>query len=279
MNTKRQSVFFMDSESDSEPDAPLKAQNRTEQSYRSGESSLSRLELEIVRAQIQTIQFTPDKLCFSYGVLAVLMLSQISALWTKFIIGAAYNYQGKNSNDPKYDIRVAIPGFTYTRYSLVTGIYYSLTYGLTALFAGMLSDRFNRKTLLVIMGFLWNFTSYGNMLAYDFQMLAIMRMLFGFFSAFSTPICYSLIADYFPPQKRTFANACFTAASFLGIALSAASNILVDKIGWRFTYGICGTYGLISVLLVLLFVQEPERGRFEPKKQEVVDQTTALIQL
>jgi hypothetical protein len=52
------------------------------------------LELEIVRAQIQTIQFTPDKLWFSYGVLAVLMLSQISALWTKFIIGAAYNYEG-----------------------------------------------------------------------------------------------------------------------------------------------------------------------------------------
>ena len=94
MNTKRESVFFMDSESDSEYGAPLKAQNRTEQSFRSGESSLSRLELEIVRAQIQTIQFTPDKLCFSYGVLAVLMLSQISALWTKFIIGAAYNYEG-----------------------------------------------------------------------------------------------------------------------------------------------------------------------------------------
>ena len=96
------------------------------------------------------------------------MLSQISALWTKFIIGAAYNYEGKNSGDPKYDIRSAINGFTYTRYSLVTGVYYSLTYGLTALFAGRLSDRFSRKSLLVIMGFLWNFTSYGNMLAYDF---------------------------------------------------------------------------------------------------------------
>jgi len=44
------------------------------------------------------------KLCFSYGVLAVLMMSQISALWTKFIIGAAYNYQGDHTGYAKWDI-------------------------------------------------------------------------------------------------------------------------------------------------------------------------------
>lgn len=230
------------------------------------------MELEIVRAELQAIQFTPEKLCFSYSALAVLMLSQISALWTKFIIGAAYNYEGDNSGDPKFDITVAIQDFTYTKYSMITGVYYSLTYGMTALFAGRLSDRFSRKKLLVAMGFGWNFTSYGNMIATDFSWLAILRMIFGIFSAFSSPICYSLIADYFPPKKRTLANACFTAASFLGIALSTLSNILVDNLGWRYTYGICGTYGLVAVLCVLLFVQEPERGRFEPKKEEIIEE-------
>ena len=195
------------------------------------------------------------------------MLSQISALWTKFIIGAAYNYQGVHSGEPRWDITVAIQGFTYTRYSMVTGVYYSLTYGIAALFAGRLSDRFSRKKLLVTMGILWNFTSYSNMLATDFSWLAIMRMCFGLFSAFSSPICYSLIADYFPANKRTLANACFTAASFLGIALSTLSDILVGSLGWRYTYGVCGTYGLCVALIVLLFVQEPERGRFEPKKE------------
>lgn len=152
---------------------------------------------------------------------------------------------------------------------MVTGVYYSLTYGMAALFAGRLSDRFSRKKLLVIMGLFWNLTSYGNMFAESFTMLAAMRILFGFFSAFSTPICYSLIADYFPPRKRTLANACFTAASFLGIALSTLSNILVGSIGWRFTYGVCGTYGCIAVLCVLLFVKEPVRGRYEPKREEI----------
>lgn len=41
-------------------------------------------------------------------MLVVLMLTQISSLWTKFIIGAAYNYGGANLGVPKYDIKAAI---------------------------------------------------------------------------------------------------------------------------------------------------------------------------
>jgi MFS family permease len=36
------------------------------------------------------------------------------------------------------------------------------------------------------------------MLAFSFGMIAAMRLLFGLFSAFASPIAYSLIADYFP---------------------------------------------------------------------------------
>lgn len=71
------------------------------------------------------------------------------------------------------------------------------------------------------------------MAAQTFALLASMRMFFGLFSAFSSPICYSLIADFFPPEKRTFANALFTSASFLGIALSSMANDLIALIGWR----------------------------------------------
>jgi hypothetical protein len=68
------------------------------------------------------------------------MSVQLSNLWTKFIIGAAYNYQGVHTGEAKWDIQVAIPNFTYEKYTEVTGIYYSLTYGLAALFAGRVSD-------------------------------------------------------------------------------------------------------------------------------------------
>lgn len=182
------------------------------------------------------------------------MSTQISALWTKFIIGSAYNYEGNHINQTRYDITVAIPNFTYLKYSEVTGIYYSLTYGLAALCAGMISDNFKRKTILAIVGVSWNLTSFGTAAAHTFGMIAVMRMCFGLFSAFSSPISYSLIADYFPPQKRTIANALFTSASFFGIAFATLSQLLIGSVGWRQTYGIVGTYGLIAITIMCMFL-------------------------
>ena len=123
---------------------------------------------------------------------------------------------------------------------------------------------------------LWNTTSFVNMVADTCMLPAGMRMAFGVFSAFSTPICYSMIADLFPPDKRTFANALFTSSSFLGIALSSLANNLVGIVGWRETYGICGVYGFIAPFLVLVFVKGPERGRYDPNKQTVKKQLEEL---
>ena len=60
------------------------------------ESGLTVEEIEVVRAEVTRQEFTKDtKLqSYSYYVLAMLMLVQVSSLWTKFIIGAAYNFQG-----------------------------------------------------------------------------------------------------------------------------------------------------------------------------------------
>jgi MFS family permease len=90
-------------------------------------------------------------------------------------------------------------------------------------------------------------------------------MLMGLFGAFSSPICYSLIADYFPPDRRTLANAFFTSASFFGIAFANLSNILIGVVGWRWCYAICGIYGLFAITIFSIFVKEPERGKFDPK--------------
>lgn len=192
-------------------------------------------------------------------------------MWTKFIINAAFYYNGKNIGDPKYSITVAIPTFTYSAYSNVTGLYYSLVYAVTALFAGLASDSVPRKYLMIAIVVGYNLTSFCNMIAHSMGMIATMRILLGFFSAFCSPVSYSLIADYFPPEKRTLANACYTAAAFFGIAFANLSNILVGVVGWRLTYFICGVYGLFAVTLFTLFVQEPERGRYDPKKQTVIE--------
>lgn len=80
---------------------------------------MSEVELEVVRAEVTCQEFEKDtaKQSFSYLVLALLMSVQLSNLWTKFIIGAAYNYKGVHTGEAKWDIQVAIPNFTYVKYT------------------------------------------------------------------------------------------------------------------------------------------------------------------
>lgn len=91
-------------------------------------------------------------------------------------------------------------------------------------------------------------------------------MLLGVFESVCAPASYSLIADYFPPEIRTTANAYFAGCIFVGGALSSVSTIMVASIGWRETYLIVGIYGIVAGILVITFVQEPVRGRYDPRK-------------
>ena len=93
-------------------------------------------------------------------------------------------------------------------------------------------------------------------------------MTLGLFESCCAPAAYSLIADYFQPEIRTTANSYFAGCIFVGTALSSVSTIMVGGLGWRLTYIIVGSYGILAGLLVLAFVQEPPRGRFDPKKVE-----------
>jgi MFS family permease len=60
-----------------------------------------------------------------------------------------------------------------------------------------------------------------------------MRILHGAISAPINPLSFSLVADYFPPEKRSRANAILTTGNYLGIALSSISILLIKKNGWR----------------------------------------------
>jgi MFS family permease len=67
----------------------------------------------------------------------------------------------------------------------------------------------------------------------SFLLLAILRFLHGAVSSAINPLAYSLLADYFPQDKRSTANSILSSANFIGIALSSMTIILIKSIGWR----------------------------------------------
>ncbi len=148
---------------------------------------LSEQELEIVRAEVTKVEFvaSQNQKYQSYLVLFILMVVQMSAQWSKFLISTAFNYDGNNTANAKYNISKAIPNFNSTRFALLTGPLYSYTFGASILFAGVFSDKYSRKVLLTIVSLFWASTSYGTAFSHKFITIALMRVLLGLFSAFA----------------------------------------------------------------------------------------------
>jgi MFS family permease len=69
-----------------------------------------------------------------------------------------------------------------------------------------------------------------------------------------------LIADYFPPERRTTANAFFAGCIFIGSSLSSLTVVMIGQVGWRESYLIIGIYGICAGAICITFIKEPERG-------------------
>jgi MFS family permease len=97
-----------------------------------------------------------------------------------------------------------------------------------------------------------------------------MRILLGIFQAFMNPTAYSIIADYFPPERRTMANSIFNLSIYFGGALASLSTVLMSAAGWRFTYILISFICLGLSVLGVFMIYNPERGRWDAKKKEIV---------
>ena len=214
---------------------------------------------------------------YAWLVIVILLFVNISNQWQRFVISTSYYYK-PDGREPveKYSMREAIPNFTDAKYGLVAGPVFTLCYAVLILFTGSLADLYSRKTLLAVGSICWSLTSIGTSFAHSFTMVCTYRMLLGVFEAFSGPIAYSLIVDYFPPEKRTIANSMYSLGIYVGVGLSSLTVLLIGAIGWRKDYFLIGCFGIIVGLCVVFFVKDPKRARFDVKKPEVVKEITEV---
>ena len=139
-----------------------------------------------------------------------------------------------------------------------------LLFGTANLFTGVLADMISRKWMLCLAGIAWSFTSIGTGLSNKFWELCIMRVLLGLLEACLVPTVYSLISDFFPPEKRTLANSIYSMGMFIGTALENLTVIIINAIGWRGAYFIVGGFGIVVGLIGIAVIKEPGRGVFAP---------------
>lgn len=143
---------------------------------------------------------------------------------------------------------------------LMIGPAFAIVYSLAGLPLARLAERRNRATLLSWCVAIWSVMAMACGLARDFVTLFLARMGVGIGEAGGNPASHSMIADYFPENRRATAIAIYTLGAPLGTFLGAAGvGWLAEEIGWRQAFLLLGLPGFLLVAVMLLRLKDPPR--------------------
>lgn len=164
---------------------------------------------------------------------------------------------------------------TDTDIGLLHGLAFALFYTFVGVFIARLADNWNRTKLVAIGVLLWGLATAACGLAGSFATLFIARIFVGIGEATLSPAAYSMISDYFPPEKRARAMSVYTSGIYFGVgaALVFGGIVigLVERAGllelpmlgsvqaWQVVFFVVGLPGLLFFVIVKLFIREPAR--------------------
>lgn len=136
---------------------------------------------------------------------------------------------------------------------------------------GVLYDRYARPKLLALASFIWGSTTWLSALAPTYPTFLITRASTGIDDS-SYPGLYSLVADYFPPERRGRVYGLLQTAQPLGYLIGMVLALTLGQlIGWRPLYYLTGALGIVLAILIWRGVPEVPRGRSEPEFADLVE--------
>lgn len=148
----------------------------------------------------------------------------------------------------------------------LTGTAFALFYVTLGIPIAQVADRWNRRNLVALSLAVWSGMTAISGLAANIWHLTLARIGVGIGEAGCSPPAHSMIADYYPPEKRSTAMGFYTLGISAGIMLAyLAGGWVVQNIGWREAFFIVGIPGLVLAVVVRFTVVEPTRGASEAR--------------
>jgi MFS family permease len=133
-------------------------------------------------------------------------------------------------------------------------------YALALPLAGLVGDRWPRKTLILGGLIFWSLITLATALATEYWHLVLFRALEGFGEAFYFPASMSLISDYHDTKTRSRAMSLHQSSVYAGtIAGGALAGWLAELYGWRSGFYVFGTLGIVLGVVLLGLLEEPPR--------------------
>lgn len=149
------------------------------------------------------------------------------------------------------------------------GIPLALFYVTMGIPLSWLCDRTNRRNLLAASVAVWSFMTALTGFTRGYIDLLLARIGVGIGDAGGTPACNSIIADYFPANRRSMAMTVFALGAPIGAWLGTDIAGMVSTIhGWRSAFMVLGIPGILLALIIMVTIKEPKRGRLDIVDEE-----------
>jgi MFS family permease len=130
--------------------------------------------------------------------------------------------------------------------------------------AGLVGDRLRRKTLIIGGLVFWSLITVATALSTSYAHLVIFRALEGFGEAFYFPASMSMLSDYHGAVTRSRAMAIHQSSVYAGtIAGGTVAGVMGQYFGWRSSFYLFGSLGIIYGVLLLTALREPMRDGAE----------------
>ena len=160
-------------------------------------------------------------------------------------------------------------------FGLLTGIGFALFYSIIGIPLARYAEYANRTWIMTICIALWSAATalsgmvgeveMGGVVISGFIMLLICRVLVGVGEAGCTPPANSIIADYYPPARRSTALGYYAMGVTAGtLSANLIGAPIADAYGWRTAFIVIGIAGVVVAVLFRLTVKEPPRGYSDP---------------
>jgi MFS family permease len=152
-------------------------------------------------------------------------------------------------------------GLNDTQIGLMTGLAFAIFYTVLGIPIARLADRANRVSIISVALVIWSGMTALCGAAQNFGQMLAARIGVGVGEAGCSPPAHSLIADYFPPEKRASALSIYA----LGIPIGSIFGLLAggwiaEFWGWRVAFFVVGVPGILLAILVKTTLLEPIRG-------------------
>ena len=143
---------------------------------------------------------------------------------------------------------------------LMSGLAFAILYTFLGIPVARLAERSHRPRIIAAAAVTWSGFTVLCAFAGNFWQLLLFRVGVGVGQSGCTPPAHSLIVDYHPIEKRASAIAFYSLGGAIGTLLGLVMGGLVyDAFGWRVSFMVAGSPGLLFAVLAFFTLKEPRR--------------------